>query len=198
MASASSQAFLGGPPLLPLSWTQCSETCAPPTPAFFPLHSPFLAEAGEGLLPGRFSPWDMQCVQMMFAACTFLCGESGWVLMHGIVSQMSGGSSDLRQACTAPLCSSNPSAAGPRLIPTPAHHVEPRRVRLSHRGWGLGSIWSGPAGGLLEAILFSPCFKGQEPNSNRWGSGLWALEESVMCYSLTLCPILQWLGHRSN
>ena len=76
MASTSSQAFLGGPPILPPSWTQCSETCGPP--AFFPLHFPFLAEAGESLLPGRFSPWDMLCMQMMFAACTFLW-QGVWV-----------------------------------------------------------------------------------------------------------------------
>lgn len=64
--------------------------------------------------------------------------------------QMSGASSDLRLACTAPLASLHPSAAGPFLALSSACHVEPCRIGLSHRGWGLGSK-SGL--GLLEAIL---------------------------------------------
>lgn len=116
-------------------------------PSFRPLHFSFSAEAGEGLSCLGGAPSGTCCVHRCLLLAHFSGRESGWVLMHGIVSQMLGGSSDLRQACTAPLSSSRPSAAGPRLIPTPAHHVEPRRVRLSHRGWGLGSIWSGPTGG---------------------------------------------------
>lgn len=75
------------------------------------------------------------------------------MLTHGGASQMSGGSSDWRLACPVPLASSRPSAAGPRLAPTSAHHVEPHRAGLSHRGWGLGSQHSL---GLPEAILFLP------------------------------------------
>lgn len=141
-----------GYPSCPLSWTQCSETCSPP--AFLPLHFPFLAEAGGSLLPERFFSWDVLCVRMKFAVrTTHLWQGIGWVSTHDVVSQMSGGSSDLGLVCTAPLTSLRPSAAVPRLSPTSACHVEPRRVGLSHRGCGLGSR-SGL--GLSGAILFLP------------------------------------------
>lgn len=134
------------------SWTQDWEACSPP--AFLPLHFPFVAVAGKGPWFERVFPWDMLCVQMKFAVCTtFLWQGVWWVLTHGVVSQMSGASSDLRLACTAPLASLHPSAAGPFLALSSACHVEPCRIGLSHRGWVLGSK-SGL--GLLEAILFLP------------------------------------------
>lgn len=82
------------------------------------------------------------------------------MLTHGIDI---GRESDSRLECTAHLASSRPSAAGSRLIPTSACHVEPPGVALSHRAWGLGS---GSGLGLLEAILFLPQLSGPGAQSS--------------------------------
>lgn len=54
----------------------------------------------------------------------------------------------------------------------------------------MGLVWACP-----KPFCLFHRFKGQEP-SPLWSPELWALEETMMLYSLTLCPTWRWLGAR--
>lgn len=77
VTSASSQAFVGGPPLLLHLGLSAQRPAAPHLPSLCTFH--FLAKAGEGLLPGQFFPWDALCVQMRFSVCTTFLWQGVWV-----------------------------------------------------------------------------------------------------------------------
>lgn len=53
----------------------------------------------------------------------------------------------------------------------------------------MGLVWA-----CWRPFCFFLSFQGQEP-SPLW---LWALEETVLLYSLTFCPALHWMGTKNQ
>jgi hypothetical protein len=105
-------------------------------------------QLGRSLASGILSLGPAQDAHELCCLYHFALAGIWWMLTHGIVSQMAGGRSDLRQA---EVCSTSH-----QLPPCPTlnstSHGAPCSVGLSHRGWGREQVWFGPAGAIL---LFS-------------------------------------------
>lgn len=123
-------------------------------------------------MPGRFFPWDTLYVQMMFAVCTTFLWQGVWVGVEAWYSF-----TDVRREFRfeAGVYSTSPARAHLQLghaSPQPRHvmwNLAKRGSVTEAGGWGASGL------GLLEAILFSPSFKGQEPKSfDPQGSGPWS------------------------